>query len=220
MVHCIKTIYAEEGLRALWKGIFAGLQRQCVFAGLRIGLYGPVRDAITKNNKPGQAPSLLQRISAGMLTGAFGIMVACPTDVVKIRLQAEGRLPEGVPKKYKGSIDAYAKIVREEGVKGLYSGLGANIVRNSIMNAAELASYDTVKATFLEKFPSVRADDKRLHFICGFSAGFIAVCFASPADVTKTRLMNVKKNYFIFNIFLSFRILKLIKELLTVLLRL
>ena len=195
MVHCIKTIFAEEGIRSLWKGIFAGLQRQFLFAGLRIGLYGPVRDIICRDNKPGVQPSLLQRISAGLVTGAFGIAVACPTDVVKIRLQAEGKKAPGEPRKYKGSLDAYAKIVREEGVKGLYSGLGANMVRNSIMNAAELASYDQIKASFLNLMPNVKPEDKRLHFVCGFSAGFIAVCFASPADVTKTRLMNVRIFY-------------------------
>jgi solute carrier family 25 uncoupling protein 8/9 len=115
MFHAIKTIFAEEGPRALWKGITAGLQRQIVFAGIRIGLYPNVRDAICGTLKEGQQPSLYQRILAGLVTGAIGISVASPTDVVKIRLQAEGKKPEGVPKKYNGSIDAYQKIVAEEG---------------------------------------------------------------------------------------------------------
>lgn len=34
------------------------------------------------------------RILAALTTGAIGIMVANPTDVVKIRFQADGRLPE------------------------------------------------------------------------------------------------------------------------------
>ena len=38
--------------------------------------------------KPGENPSLLQKIMAGMTTGAIGITVANPTDVVKIRMQA------------------------------------------------------------------------------------------------------------------------------------
>jgi len=116
MFHTLGTIYKEEGLRSLWKGIFAGLQRQVVFGGLRIGLYGPVRDMICGKLKEGQQPTLAQRIYAGLITGAFGILVASPTDVVKVRLQAEGKKPEGVPRKYKGSIDAYQKIVREEGL--------------------------------------------------------------------------------------------------------
>ena len=39
MFSTIKTIAAEEGIQSLWKGIMAGLQRQFVFAGIRIGTY-------------------------------------------------------------------------------------------------------------------------------------------------------------------------------------
>lgn len=63
-----------------------GLQRQILFAGLRIGLYVPIRDMITGPLEPGVNPTLLQKIMAGMTTGAIGISVANPTDVVKIRL--------------------------------------------------------------------------------------------------------------------------------------
>ena len=38
----VGTIAREEGLPALWKGIVPGLHRQCLFGGLRIGLYEPV----------------------------------------------------------------------------------------------------------------------------------------------------------------------------------
>jgi len=114
MIHAIKTIYAEEGLKSLWKGIFAGLQRQFLFAGIRIGSYPVVRDFYLGKDKKKQ-PTLLIRILAALTTGAIGISVACPTDVVKIRLQAEGRKPPGVPMKYSGSIDAYQKIIAQEG---------------------------------------------------------------------------------------------------------
>lgn len=59
------------------------------------------------------------------------------------------------------------------------------------MNAAELASYDQIKSSIIDKFPSTNPDSKALHFFCALSAGFIAVCFASPIDVIKTRVMNV-----------------------------
>lgn len=38
----VKTIAREEGISALWKGIVPGLHRQCLYGGLRIGLYDPV----------------------------------------------------------------------------------------------------------------------------------------------------------------------------------
>lgn len=38
----VVTIAREEGLSALWKGIIAGLHRQFIYGGLRVGLYDPV----------------------------------------------------------------------------------------------------------------------------------------------------------------------------------
>lgn len=42
LLDTVATITKEEGLAALWKGIVPGLHRQCLFGGLRIGLYDPV----------------------------------------------------------------------------------------------------------------------------------------------------------------------------------
>jgi len=44
-----------------------------------------------------------------MATGGIAISVANPTDVVKVRLQAQGRLPLA-ERPYKGSVDCYSKI--------------------------------------------------------------------------------------------------------------
>ncbi len=49
----MKTIAAEEGPKNLFSGLSPGLQRQFVFAGLRIGLYLPVRDIICGPMAPG-----------------------------------------------------------------------------------------------------------------------------------------------------------------------
>ncbi|KVI03345.1 Mitochondrial brown fat uncoupling protein [Cynara cardunculus var. scolymus] len=77
--------------------------------------------------------------------GALAIAVANPTDLVKVRLQAEGKLPAGVPRRYSGALNAYSTIVKQEGVRALWTGIGPNVARNAIINAAELASYDQVK---------------------------------------------------------------------------
>lgn len=99
-------VTAEEGPFALFKGLVPGLQRQIVFNGLSIGLYVPIRDLITGPMAPGENPSLLQKIAAGICTGAFGITIANPTDVVKVRMQAQARLPEA-ERPYTNSVDCY-----------------------------------------------------------------------------------------------------------------
>lgn len=83
----MSTVARQEGPFALWNGIVPGLQRQMINAGLRVGLYLPIRNIFTGELQPGQNPSLIAKIGAGLLSGAIGISVANPTDVVKIRLQ-------------------------------------------------------------------------------------------------------------------------------------
>lgn len=106
---------------------------------------------------------------------------------MKVRLQADGKMPVGVPRRYSGALDAYYTIAKQEGLAALWTGLGPNIARNAIINAAELASYDHVKETIL-KFPGF-SDNVLTHLLAGLGAGFFAVCIGSPVDVVKSRMM-------------------------------
>lgn len=63
------------------------------------------------------------RLLAGCTTGAMAVTFAQPTDVVKVRFQAQIRLPDsGSVKRYNSTLEAYRTIAREEGVKGLWKG--------------------------------------------------------------------------------------------------
>lgn len=55
---------------------------------------------------------------AGVTTGAASVLIAQPTDVVKVRLQAQVR---GAGR-YTGTWHAYKSIGSNEGVKGLWKG--------------------------------------------------------------------------------------------------
>ena len=112
--HTLATIVKQEGFTSPWRGVSAGIQRQCAFAPIRIGLYEPVRNFYLGKDFKGDPP-VLMKIAAGLTTSAIGITVASPTDVVKVRLQAEGRLPAGAVRRYNGAIDAYRKIIAQVG---------------------------------------------------------------------------------------------------------
>lgn len=63
------------------------------------------------------------RLLAGCTTGAMAVSFAQPTDVVKVRFQAQVRLPEsGSVKRYSSTLEAYKTIARDEGIKGLWKG--------------------------------------------------------------------------------------------------
>ncbi|GKB30357.1 mitochondrial uncoupling protein 1 [Tanacetum coccineum] len=91
------------------------------------------------------------------------------------------------------------KEVVGEGVKALWTGIGPNVARNAIINAAELASYDQVKQTIL-KIPGF-TDNVLTHLLSGLGAGFFAVCIGSPVDVMAegiTYLLNVPVSLLVF----------------------
>ncbi len=71
---------------------------------------------------------------------------------------------------------------------GFWTGYFPNVCRNSIFNAAELATYDQVKQLIVKKYKF--KDNALVHFFCGFWAGVMAVVVGNPIDVIKTRMMN------------------------------
>lgn len=80
---------------------------------------------------------------AGCTTGAMAVALAQPTDVVKVRFQAQVREADGV-KRYSGTIDAYKTIARDEGVKGLWKGENITIlpfILSFFCSSVELLQY-------------------------------------------------------------------------------
>lgn len=57
---------------------------------------------------------------AGCTTGAMAVALAQPTDVVKVRFQAQ--ISSGANKRYQGTMDAYRTIAKQEGFRGLWKG--------------------------------------------------------------------------------------------------
>lgn len=180
----ISTMIRTEGPRSLYNGLVAGLQRQLCFASVRIGLYDNVRDFYTggKDN-----PGVLVRILAGCTTGAMAVSFAQPTDVVKVRFQAQMNL-DGVARRYSGTIQAYRHIFQNEGLRGLWKGTLPNITRNALVNCTELVTYDLIKEAILRH--KLMSDNLPCHFVSAFGAGFVTTVIASPVDVVKTRYMN------------------------------
>jgi solute carrier family 25 uncoupling protein 8/9 len=101
-------------------------------------------------------------------------------------MQSEGRLAPGQIPRYKGVFDAYATIVRTEGILGLWTGLGPAVARNSIINATELATYEQTKEALIARGMS---EGIPLHIAAATCAGLMATIIGNPIDVIKTRVM-------------------------------
>lgn len=181
------TISREEGVRAMYNGLVPGLQRQMAFGCVRVGLYESVKNfyiGLFRGEGTVDGNNVGLRILAGITTGSAAVLVAQPTDVVKVRFQAQAR---GAGR-YTGCMNAYSTIARTEGVRGLWKGTTPNVMRNSIVNACELVSYDLIKEAIIRR--EVLSDNMPCHTVSAFGAGFVTTVIASPVDVIKTRFMN------------------------------
>jgi len=185
VLRTLANIVKYEGVTALYSGIVPGLQRQMAFSAIRIGAYETVRESYREMTGARDGLQMLGvRIAAGVTTGTLAILVAQPTDVVKVRMQAAGKNNQ-----YKGVVDAYLSIARQEGFKsGLYRGTMPNIARNCIINVGETVVYDAAKEYIINS--KLMVDGIQCHLASAVVAGVTATLVASPVDVVKTRFMN------------------------------
>lgn len=79
-------------------------------------------------------------------------------------------------------------IWRNEGLRGMYRGLGPNLVGVAPSRAIYFWSYSTTKKNINNKLPRVNQDTPFVHVLSAASAGFISSCATNPIWLIKTRL--------------------------------
>ncbi|XP_032743669.1 mitochondrial brown fat uncoupling protein 1 [Rattus rattus] len=181
----ITTLAKTEGLPKLYSGLPAGIQRQISFASLRIGLYDTVQEYFSSGRET--PASLGSKISAGLMTGGVAVFIGQPTEVVKVRMQAQSHL-HGIKPRYTGTYNAYRVIATTESLSTLWKGTTPNLMRNVIINCTELVTYDLMKGALVNHH--ILADDVPCHLLSALVAGFCTTLLASPVDVVKTRFIN------------------------------
>ncbi|XP_054005413.1 dicarboxylate carrier SLC25A8-like [Hylaeus anthracinus] len=185
----VKNIVRFEGTRSLYGGLSAGLQRQMCFASIRLGLYDPVKSyyaGIIDGDKRSGSMNFSVCVAAGITTGAVAVLLAQPTDVVKVRLQAGNNGRSSV--RYSSTLQAYKNIAAVEGARGLWKGIVPNISRNAIVNVAEVVCYDVIKDCILKS--GYLRDGIPCYVTSAVVAGLCTTLMANPVDVVKTRYMN------------------------------
>lgn len=181
-------IVQQEGVAALFSGVSATILRQTLYSTTRMGLYDILKKKWT-DPKTKNLP-LTSKIGAGLIAGAIGAAVGNPADVAMVRMQADGRLPPAQRRNYKSVIDAITQMSKNEGITSLWRGSSLTVNRAMLVTASQLASYDQIKETILEK--GLMRDGLGTHVTASFAAGFVAAVASNPVDVIKTRVMNMK----------------------------
>ncbi|KAF2427361.1 mitochondrial carrier protein [Tothia fuscella] len=121
----------------------------------------------------------------GSIAGAFGAFMVYPIDLVKTRMQNQRGGPVGSAL-YRNSLDCARKVLKNEGFKGLYSGVLPQMVGVAPEKAIKLTVNDLVRGHFTNK--DTGAIDFKFEMLAGASAGGCQVVFTNPLEIVKIRL--------------------------------
>lgn len=136
---------------------------------------------------------------AGMVSSIVAQSVFVPLDVVSQRLMVQGT---ACTAKYSGGLDAARKILRTDGIRGLYRGFGMSVLTYSPSSAFWWASYGFSQRIiwrslgYSSEDSSLTPSEGEIVLVqagSGIFAGAIASCTTTPLDTIKTRLQVMDK---------------------------
>lgn len=128
---------------------------------------------------------------AGGISAAVSKTAVAPIERVKLLLQVQHASKQITKEnQYKGIIDCFVRIPKEQGFLSLWRGNMANVIRYFPTQALNFAFKDVYKKIFMEGV------DKKTQFgryfvanlASGGAAGATSLCFVYPLDFARTRL--------------------------------
>ncbi|EFY85609.1 mitochondrial oxaloacetate transport protein [Metarhizium acridum CQMa 102] len=102
-------------------------------------------------------------------------------------LQQKGRQPHF----YRGPIHGVGVILRNEGLRGIYRGLGTAYIYQILLNGCRLGFYDPMRKGLATLFlDNENAQNLGINMFCGAFSGVIGAAAGSPFFLVKTRLQS------------------------------
>lgn len=128
-------IFAADGLRGFYRGYVASLLTYIPNSALWWPFYHFYTEQLSVM-APSQCPHLLLQAVAGPMAAATASTITNPMDVVRARVQVEGR---------SSVVETFRQLLREEGGRGLTKGLSARIVSSLPTSLLVVLGYETLK---------------------------------------------------------------------------
>ncbi|XP_043276553.1 calcium-binding mitochondrial carrier protein Aralar1 isoform X2 [Venturia canescens] len=125
------------------------------------------------------------RFVLGSIGGAVGATAVYPIDLVKTRMQNQRTGSFIGELMYRNSYDCFKKVIRHEGVFGLYRGLLPQLMGVAPEKAIKLTVNDFVRDKFMDKNGNLPLAGEILSGAC---AGGSQVIFTNPLEIVKIRL--------------------------------
>ncbi|VDK81495.1 unnamed protein product [Litomosoides sigmodontis] len=183
---CARQTIVKEGFFALYKGMSAPIIGVTPLFAVYFGScsFGKW----LQQTSPDQEMTFVQNLLSGGLAGVFTTVIMVPGERIKCLLQVQHAGSTGPSSEhYTGPVDVFRKLYKQGGIRSIYRGSMATLLRDVPASGIYLATYE-----YLKKLFAGDSETKNLNPLTTLVAGGLAgtanwsICI--PPDVLKSRL--------------------------------
>ncbi|XP_071407932.1 peroxisomal membrane protein PMP34 isoform X1 [Pithys albifrons albifrons] len=179
----LMEIIKEEGLLAPYRGWFPVISSLCCSNFVYFYTFNSLKALWVK----GQHSTTGKDLVLGVVAGVVNVLLTTPLWVVNTRLKLQGakfRNEDIVPTNYRGIIDAFHQIIRDEGVLALWNGTFPSLLL--VFNPAiQFMFYEGFKRKLLKKQLQLTSLDA---FVIGAIAKAVATTLTYPLQTVQSIL--------------------------------
>lgn len=180
MTEIFNHIMQNEGWQGLFRGNGVNVIRVAPSKAIELFAYDTVKKFLTP--KPGEPPRIPFSVSpvAGAAAGVCSTLCTYPLELLKTRMTIQ----RGV---YDNLVDAFIKIIQEEGPQELYRGLTPSLIGVVPYAAANYYAYETLRKLYRKLTKKQQIGNLATLFI-GSAAGAIASSATFPLEVARKQM--------------------------------
>lgn len=193
-LHYLRQVVRSDGVRSLYRGfgwsVIGGLPSEVSF----YLSYTLLKNALLQTRLGEEQPSTVYLL-AGAGADAISLLLWVPADVISQRLQLQHVHPSAYaqarlapPALHASGWQLAAEVLRTEGVRGMWRGLGPTVAVHTPASAVWWLAYETGKEWVGEALGRKADESVLVQSIAGAGAGATAAAITTPMDVLKTRV--------------------------------
>ncbi|XP_029920616.1 calcium-binding mitochondrial carrier protein SCaMC-2-B isoform X2 [Myripristis murdjan] len=170
----------EGGVRSLWRGNGINVIKIAPESAIKFMAYEQIKRLIGSNQ---ETLGIMERFVAGSLAGAIAQSSIYPMEVLKTRLALRKT------GQYSGIVDCAKHILQKEGLAAFYKGYIPNMLGIIPYAGIDLAVYETLKNSWLQRFATDSADPGVFVLLaCGTTSSTCGQLASYPLALVRTRM--------------------------------
>lgn len=189
---CVRKTVQKEGFRGLYKGMGAPIAGVAPIFALSFFGFGVGKRMQQKT--PDEKLTLPQLFAAGAFSGIFTTIIMAPGERIKCLLQVQ-QAGTG-PAKYSGPVDVVKQLYKEGGMRSIYKGTVATLLRDVPASGMYFMTYDWLQRVLTPEGQDANKIGLMSTIFAGGMAGVANWLVGIPADVLKSRLQTAPEGMY------------------------